>query len=129
MDAYRIVHDPQYESWCVTRDDKPIQCFMSKEHAINYGLELIQKSLSAHLTLHRKDGSIESEWKGGATDNMEVVMPPPVKSTAFLHCEEGCEASLKLCELNSKNDAERDVCYDKFKSCVEECEKLGHPGL
>lgn len=48
----------------------------------------------------------------------------PMKPTATIYCEEGCEASLKVCEVAEKD---KKLCYDKYRDCVTECETLGRP--
>ena len=48
----------------------------------------------------------------------------PMKSTATIYCEEGCEAALKHCEAN---EAEKESCRDTYKHCATECEKLSRP--
>lgn len=66
MEEFHVIHDPEHDSWCVSKDIVRVECFSERADAIDRGAELARRSRGGHLTIHTQAGSIETVRVYGA---------------------------------------------------------------
>ena len=68
MDTYHVLRDNEFQVWFVRKEGEelPLEYFFKKDDAVSLGRELAQRSILGQLTIHNRDGSIESVWTYGA---------------------------------------------------------------